>query len=165
MSESVRTNYEVSLASAERHWEVPYSRMEDTSPTPTQPAAVKSRTNGTQICGTILSIDAGASIAIVDFTCSMVYAHDVRNVLTYSGAAENTFGALNIGDPVYYDRSSTMPAGVKLSTSPLDKDGNANPLFGYIVAKDDTDSALFAKGGGTASTQTYVGVMQRGAGA
>ena len=163
MVEQINHDYEVSSEGAVRHWEIPYARLEDATPTVSNPAAVLSRTSGTQLTGTILTVDAGESIAVIDFTCSMVYRQDVRNVLTYAAAVEATWGAINIGDPIYYDRSATMPAGVYLSTSPLDNTGAANPLFGHVVATDDTDSALYPKGGATASTQEC-GVMQIGAG-
>jgi hypothetical protein len=163
MTETIRTDYEVSMETSILHWPIPYARMEDTTPTETFPASVLSRVKGTEMTGTILTLDAGDSKAVVDFTPAMVYKHDIRNVLTYSGAAEATFGAINVGDTVYYDRSSTMPAGVKLSTSPLDKDGVANPIFGRVVQIDDTDGALYPKGTTSASTQ-YAGVAQKGAG-
>lgn len=163
MTEAVQNDYQVSSEGAVRHWEVPYARMTDTTPTPSQPAELTSLLAGTQVCGTVLVIDAGESIAIVDFTCSMVYRQFVRNVLTYDGEAENTWGAINIGDIIYYDSSATMVAlGLKLSTSPLDNLGGANPRFGWAVGWDDADMASFPKGGNTASTQT-VAVMQIGA--
>lgn len=161
MTEAIHNDYEVSSEGAVRHWEIPYARLTDTTPTPTNAAEVTSVLPGTQLTGTILSVDASRSIAVIDFTNSMVYRHDVRNVLTYSAGAESTFGAINIGDPVYYDNSATMPAGVYLSTSPLDNTGAANTLFGFAVA-DDIASDTFPKGGATASTQR-VAVMQRGA--
>jgi hypothetical protein len=163
MTEQVNNNYEVSSEGAVRHWEIPYARLTDTTPTPTNPAEVTSLLPGTQLTGTILTIDAATSVAVIDFTTGMVYNHEVRNVLTYAGAVEATWGAINIGDIVYYDSSATMPAGTYLSTSPLDNVGGANPLFGYVVPMDDTDLALYPKGGITASTQNC-GVMQRGAG-
>ena len=161
---TVNSNYEVSSEGAVRHWEIPYARLEHTTPTPTDPAAVLSVLAGTQLTGTILTIDDDDDVAVIDFTCSMVYAHAVRNVLTYNQGAEATFGALNIGDPVYYDRSATMPANVYLSTSPLSSAAAANPLFGFIVPANDTDMALFPKGAAQASTQSDVAVMQIGAG-
>jgi len=164
MTEEIRHNYEVSSEGAVRHWEIPYARLEDATPTPSLPAAVTSVLPGTQLTGTILTIDADDSVAVIDFTCSMVYWQEVRNVLTYDAEAEDTFGAINIGDCIYYDGSATMPAGVKLSTSPLDNLGVANPLFGFAVPKNDADMALFAKGGATAAT-VEVAVMQVGAGA
>jgi hypothetical protein len=167
MTETVRNNYEASSEGAVRHWEIPYARLEDTTPTPSYPAAVLSRIVGNQTSGTILTVDAGNSIAIIDFTCSMVYWHTVRNVLTYSAAVEATWGALNIGDPVFYDRSATMPAGTYLSTSPNDNTGAANPQFGHIVPGPsntnwDTDAASYPTAA-TALTATCA-VMQSGAG-
>jgi len=162
MTETINQDYEVSSEGAVRHWEIPYARMTDTTPTVTQPAEVTCLLAGSELTGTVLAVDSDDSVAIVDFTCSMVYEHNVRNVLTYSGAAENTWGAINIGDLVYYDSSGTMPAGTKLSTSPLDSAGGANPIFGRAVAYDiATDT--FPKGGVTASTQVCA-VMQVGAG-
>lgn len=164
MTETIRNNYEVSSEGAVRHWEIPYARLEDATPTPSNPAAVLSRLAGTQLTGTILTVDARTSVAVLDVTASMVYRQPVRNVLTYAAGAEATWGNANIGDPVYYDRSATMPAGVYLSLSPLDAAGAANPLFGHVVPMDDTDMALYPKGAnGVASTQS-LGVMQCGAG-
>lgn len=163
MAEAINHDYEVSSEGAVRHWEIPYARLSDQTPTPSNPAQVTGLLVGHKLTGTILTVDAGRSVAVIDFTNSMVYQQSVRNVLTYNGGAENTFGAINIGDPIYYDASSTMPAGVYLSTSPLDKDGAANVLFGFAVPKD-LDSDTWPKGGATASTQV-VPVMQLGAGA
>lgn len=163
MVEAIHDDYECSSEGGVRHWEIPYGRLTDATPTPTNPAEVTSLLPGTQLTGTILTVDAANSVALIDFTPGMVYRQTVRNVRTYVGAAENTWGAINIGDPVYYDNSATMPAGTYLSTSPLDNLGVANTLFGEIVPMDDADMALFPKGGAVASTQTC-GVMQRGAG-
>lgn len=158
------TDYEVSTVGAERHWTVPYARLEDATPEVGHAALLLSAVEGTQVGGAVLSIDAALSMAVLDFTPGKIYNWQVRNVITYAGAAENTFRAINIGDPVYYDESATMPAGVELSTSPLDAAGNANAVFGYVVPKNDTDSALYPKGTTTASTQQCA-VMVRGAGA
>lgn len=164
MAEGMNLDYEVSSAGAERHWEIPYARLADQTPTPTNPAKVTGLLAGKELTGTILTVDAGRSTAIIDFTCSMVYRQSIRNVLTYTGGTtENTFGALNIGDPVYYDASSTMPAGVYLSTSPQKIDGAANSLFGHIVP-DGSPTDTFPKGDTNASTQRAA-VMQVGAAA
>jgi hypothetical protein len=164
MTEAIHNNYEVSSEGAVRHWEIPYARLTDTTPTPSNPAEVTSLLAATQLSGTILTIDAGDNIAVIDFTAGMVYRHTVRNVLTYNpGVAELTWGAINIGDPIYYDPSASMPVGTYLSTSPLDTSNGANTLFGFAVSMDDTDMALFPKGGAVGSTQT-IGVMQIGAG-
>lgn len=161
MTEAIHNNYEVSSEGAVRHWEIPYTRLTDATPTPTNPAEVTSLLPGTQLTGTILTVDG--TVAVIDFTNSMVYRQTVRNVLTYNAAVENTWGAIAIGNPVYYDNSATMPVGTYLSTSPLDNLGVANTLFGFAVAMDDVDMALYPKGGAVASTQT-IGVMQVGAG-
>jgi len=164
MTEDIRNDYEVSSEGAVRHWAIPYARLTDTTPTVSLPAEVTSLLPGTQLTGTILSVDAAASMAVIDFTCSMVYKHEVRNVLTYNaGVAELTWGAINVGDPVYYDHSVSMPAGVYLSTSPIGTDTVVNTLFGHVVPWSDADSASYAKGGITASTQECA-IMQKGAG-
>jgi hypothetical protein len=160
-------DYEVASEGAVRHWEIPYARLEDVTPTVREPAAVVSLLPGTQLTGTILTVDATAAIAVIDFTTGMVYRHSVRNVLTYNpGVAELTWGPINIGDPVYYDGSATMVAlGIQLSTSPLDLAGVANPLFGFVVpapldANWDTDSALFPLGAALVASTHRIAVMQ-----
>jgi len=163
MTEAIRNDYQVSSESAIVHQEIPYARLTDQTPTETMPCEVTSLTDGTQLTGTVLAVDATDSVAIVDFTCSMVYWQELRNVLTYSGEAESTFGAINIGDEVYYDHSGTMPVGVYLSTSPLGDLGQTNTRFGWVVPRNDTDMALFAKGDATVSTEECA-IMQLGAG-
>ena len=157
MTEAIRNDYEVSSEGAVRHWDIPYARLEDTTPTASLPAALLSVTDGTQLTGTILVVDAADEMAVIDFTHSMVYEHDVRNVLTYVEGAEATWGVINVGDPIYYDRSATMPANAKLSTSPLDSTGAANPLFGFRVPANDNDTA--ATSTATAATES-IAVMQ-----
>ena len=164
MPEAVNSGYEGSSEGAVRHWEIPYARLEDVTPTPSNPAAVLAvASDENQVCGTILSIDAGDSVAVIDFTCGMVYRQTVRNVTTYGGAAETVWAAMDIGYEVYYDNSATMPAGTYLSLAAADAATGANPKFGHIMPLTEADRALYPKGGITASTQT-VGVMQRGAG-
>jgi len=164
MTEAIHNDYEVSSEGAVRHWEIPYARLEDATPTPSNPAAVLSAVPGTQLTGTILTIDPGTATAILDVTSSMVYRQTVRNVLTYAANVEATWGTLAIGDPIYYDRSATMPVGTYLSKSPLDSAGTANALFGFVVPMSDADQALYPKGAaGVASTQVG-GIMQVGAG-
>lgn len=165
MTEEIRNEYEASSEGAVRHWEIPYARLTDVTPTASLACEVTSLTAGTQLTGTILTIDADDSVAVIDFTSSMVYNHEVRNVLTYDGAPiEATWGAINIGDEVYYDASATMLVlGLQLSTSPLTGGGGNNTRFGWIVSINDTDMALYPKGDATASTEDC-GVMQLGAG-
>jgi hypothetical protein len=142
---------------------VPYARLTDVTPTPGNPCELTSLLAGTQLCGTIMTVDAGDSIAIVNVAPCFIGNWEVRNVLTYAAAVEATWGAINVGDLVYYDNSATMPAGVYLSTSPLDNLGVANTLFGVIATITSEAAALYPLGGITASTQDCQ-VMQRGAG-
>lgn len=165
MTETVHTDYECSSEGAVRHWEIPYARLTHNTPTPTNAAEVLSLLPGTQLVGTILSIDAVNSVAIIDFTNSMVYTHDVRNVLTYNpGVAELTWGPINIGDPIYYDHSAGLPAGVFLSTSPIGTDAVANTLFGFAAPCGDTDMARFPLGAALVASTQRLSVMQLGAG-
>ena len=162
MTEEIRHNYQC--------WSrdpwcvlVPYARMTDATPTETLPAELTSLTAGTQLTGTIITVDATDSVACVDVRAGNIYYHEVRNVRTYANQVEASWGVINIGDAVYYDSSATMPAGVKLSTSPLDNTGGANPLFGFIVPCNDADRANYPTSPATAATEEC-GVCQRGAG-
>ena len=147
-------DYQASTEGCERILAVPYARLEDVTPEVGHPAAVTSLLLGTQVCGVVLSLDATNSWAIIDFTPRKLYWFPVRNVLTYNQGAEATFGAINIGDPVYYDGGATMVAlGLELSTSPLDASAAANPIFGFVIGADAIDTPLYPKGGATASTQ------------
>ena len=144
---------------------VPYARLTDVTPTESNPCEFTSLLVGTALCGTILTIDATDSVAIVNVAPGFIGNWEVRNVLTYNlNVAELSWGAINVGDLVYYDNSATMVAlGLYLSTSPLDLTGAANTLFGVIATITSEAAALYPKGGLTASTQDCQ-VMQRGAG-
>jgi sRNA-binding regulator protein Hfq len=160
-------DFEVSSEGAIRHWEIPYARLENATPIESEAAAVLSLLVGTQLTGTVLSLDATRAIATIDFTNSMVYRHMVRNVRTYGANIEATWGILAIGDPVFYDRSATMPAGVHLSTSPFDNLGVApadvNALFGHIVPGSIEDMVNWPTVPVVAST-VECSIMQIGAG-
>ena len=163
MTEAVRHNYE---CFSREPWCVmaPYTRLTDQSPTPSLPAEFTSLTAGTQLTGTIISIDASDSVAEVDIRAGNVYYHEVRNVRTYNvGVAELTWGVINVGDAVYYDNSVGMPAGIYLSTSPLDLTGAANTLFGHVVPCNDADRANYPTATATASNEEC-GVAQIGVG-
>ena len=135
------------------------------SPTATQPFAIATVLAAGHITGTIITFEDATDLHFVgDVGPGQVYKHNVRNVKTYSGGdTEATFDEIAEGDQIYYDLDTggTMPADVRLSTSPLAADGVANPRFGWAVLFDDSDT--FPKGGATASTQE-VAVMQSGAG-
>lgn len=119
---------------------VPYARLEFATPVVGQhkPAAVigVAADDGVQQTGTIINLDAVQSLATINVARAAAYFHQVRNVLTYSVGAETTFASLDVGIPVYYDGSSTMPAGIFLSLAALDEDDDPNPLFGYIALAD-----------------------------
>ena len=133
MTEVVHPDYEVKSEFALCHWEIPIARLHDITPTATNPACVTGVLAGAELSGTVLSVSVAsgliAAMAEIDFTPGMVYLHDVRNVLTYAAGpagAEATWGPINIGDPVYYDPSTTMVAlGIYLSTSPSDNGAGA----------------------------------------
>lgn len=162
--------YEVSSESGrERHLAVPYARLTDTTPTLGDPAQVTGLTAGRMITGTVVNAGTtvalgGTAEAILNVANGAVYFHYVRNVLTYTSGpvAEATWGAINVGDPVYYDAEQDALNAVKLSTAPLQSDGaTANTLFGWVVLNQDEDADSFPKGGITASTQECA-VMQAG---
>lgn len=183
MTEVVHSDYEVKSEQAVCHWTFPVARLHDITPTPTNPACVTGVLPGAELNGTILTINAAlpanATFALIDVTPGMVYLHDVRNVLTYAAGpagAEATWGPINIGDPVWYDPSTTMVAlQIYLSTAPADNGAapgaNANSVFGWVVPAPsttgfDTDAATFPHGAGadaTASTHRLA-VMQKGSG-
>jgi hypothetical protein len=154
--------------------QVPYARL-TAAPVPSNPCEITratavgagdEATTAPGLCGTLLSTDASDSIAVVNVAPCFVGYWQVRNVLTYNpGVGELTFGAINIGDRVYYDSSASMPAGVFLSTSPLNTDNLPNTLFGHVVlVGGDAEIAAYPKGNATVSTQ-LCHVIQRGAGA
>lgn len=163
MTEIIHSDYQVSSEGAVRHWEYPFSRLSDITPTPSNPAMILGALIGSELTGTILTIYPAESIAVIDVTCSMVYWHPVRNVTDYDNFIEFAWGAINIADPIYYDDSATMPAGVYLSLSPINNIGIANPIFGYAAARDDADMALFPKGVAGIAETIDIAVMQRGA--
>jgi hypothetical protein len=142
---------------------VPYAELTDATPTLGNPCEIASLLAGTAVCGAITSLDANDSIAIVNVASSAIFNWQVRNVRTYAAAVEATWGAIGYGDLIYYDNSATMPAGVYLSTSPLDNLGVANTLLGAIATITSEAAALYPLGGATASTQNCQ-VMIRGAG-
>jgi hypothetical protein len=167
---AIHNDYERSSEGAVRHWEFPYARLENVTPLPSEPFAVLSLLPGTQLTGVVLTIDAVNTIIVGDVTCSMVTLQNIRNVLTYAGNVEATWGPINIGDPIYYDRSATMPADCFLSTSPADNVAGANALFGFAVpgplaANWDTDIASFPYGAALVASTQRLCVMQVGAGA
>ena len=153
-------DYEVSSESGrERHVRIPYASLEDTTPTLHDPAQVDG-TAGVELNGTVITLDATDSVTILNVAQGATYWHNVRNVLTYSGAVENTFAAIAIGMRVYYDTSATMPAGCYLSLSPLDATGADNSPFGWIVLNQDEDADSYAKGSSGSGSTHVCAVLQ-----
>jgi hypothetical protein len=145
-----------------RRWEFAYARQEDATPTIWDPASIINDAaapgTGVQLTGTVVSLDAVRSFAIVDVTPGAVFKHNVRTVTTYAGAVETVWAAILEGSPVYYDRSATMPAGCKLSLSPLDNNGVVNPLFGFVVL-DPSEATFLARVAGAAGNTFGCAVM------
>lgn len=161
MVRSTTYNYEQSSeAGRERMVAIPYARLVDTTPTLHDPAAVTCAVAGQELTGTVITLDAVNSVAILNTADGATFLHNVRNVATYNGGNENTFQALNIGDKVYYDPSATMPAYTKLSTSPLNASGTANPVFGTIVMLQDETASSFPKGSSQAGSTQECAVRQ-----
>ena len=144
----------------ERHIIIPYARLTDATPTLHDPAEVICALPGSSITGTVITLDAIDSVAVINVADGAVYRHNVRNVATYNAQAEATWQALNIGDMVYYDNSATMPAGVYLSVSPLDNLGVANTPFGHIIALQDQTAADFPVGDTQAGISDAFAIVQ-----
>jgi len=79
--------------------------------------------------------------AVVNVCDGAVYSLSVRNVRTYESGAEATYGAIAVGDKIYFDASATMPSGVKLSTSPLSATDTTNVVFGIALSVEATATA------------------------
>ena len=158
---TISASYEQSSESGrERMLPVPYARLHDATPAVGDPACILGLIPGTEKCGTVISIHAGRALANLNVARGAIYRHNVRNVLTYNAGNEATWGPINIGDPVFYDPSATMPAGVYLSTSPLDNTGAANSLFGHVVMQQDETAADFPRGTALAGFSDCFAVLQ-----
>lgn len=156
----------ISIKTRSRHWEVTLARLEDTAPTLYDPVCLVNDAaapgSGPQITGTYIS-DFDTTTAVVDVEPGMVYHHNVRTALTYSIAgAEESWAALEEGSPVYYDRSSTMPALCFLSLSPKDENGADNAFFGVVVRGPEEVAADFPKAAGASGNTHGAAVMQLG---
>lgn len=90
------------------------------------------------LTGVVISYNADADIVQVNVADKVCVKNWVANVLTYSGGSPYTFDtSMAIGDPVYVDDSSGLGLGTTLSRSPLNDDGNPNPLAGYLFYCQD----------------------------
>lgn len=90
------------------------------------------------LVGVVLTYSSDAGIVEMNLAPGFVGKAYVANVLTYNAGSPNTFDqSLAIGEPVYIDDSDSLPEGVTLSRSPLNDDGNGNPLAGYLFYDQD----------------------------
>ena len=163
MTRTTTYNYEVSSESGrERHQPIPYARLTDQTPTLHDPAQVTGLVPGSTMTGTVITLDATNSEAIINIADGAVYLHNVRNVLTYAGGpAEATWGPINVGDPVYYDAEQDTLNGIKLSTAPAASTNAANTLFGHVtMLQDETNTADFPKGTAIAGSTQECAVTQ-----
>ena len=149
----------------ERMVTIPWSRLLDTTPTKGQAACVNGRHATLRICGTVINAkDATDPYAVLNIAEGRRERHSVRGVLTYTGGgAENAWGLLNIGDPVYYDAAQDALNGVKLSTARLQADAaTVNPFFGWVTMTQDEDEDDFTKGSATAGVTSDVALICAG---
>jgi hypothetical protein len=112
------------------------------------------------LTGTIVALDGEDGIAVINVAKGAIYAHNVRNVLTYSGGSEATFGQITIGARVYYDPSSTMPSGCYLSLAPINATGENNTPFGWVVMLQDETANDFPKGSSSSGSTHLCAVLQ-----
>jgi hypothetical protein len=144
----------------ERHVEVPYDSL-TSDPVLHAPARVVCNNLATgALTGTIVTLDDADEIAVINVAKGAIYAHNVRNVLTYSGGSEATFGQITIGARVYYDPSSTMPAGCYLSLAASNAAGGSNTPFGWVVMLQDETANDFPKGSSSSGSTHLCAVLQ-----
>jgi len=160
-----RTYEQSSEAGRERMLPVPYARLVDITPTLHDPVAVTSAVPGTQITGVSVALDVSRATAVVNVAKGMITRQNVRNCTGYAGGgggAENAWRIIQIGDPVFYDASTTMVAlGVQLSLAAADNTlvPLANPLYGFVVMLQTETAASFPKGAGGAGSTNLCAVM------
>jgi len=149
-----------SEAGRERMVRIPYARLLDATPTLHDPAAVTDAIITDSLTGTVISLDAVDSIAVLNVAYGAVFCHNVRNVTGYNAQQENAWRVIAIGDTVYYDPSATMPADTKLSLAPNSGVPAANTKFGTVVLMQDETAASFTKGAGNAGSTHVCAILQ-----
>lgn len=114
------------------------------------------------LTGVVLSFQAGLTTATglvnINIADGTIVRQYVNNVLTYSGAAANSWEqAPIVGQPVYVDDSNDLSEGVTLSMSPMNDADVWNPLAGYLWYCQDemADAAV----GGARSVSTFDGTL------
>ncbi len=90
--------------------------------------------------------------APVEIATDKLVKHYVSNARTYAAGVEATWGAIDVGDKVYYDLSAlkddpSQATGVKirLTTSPKDKAGANNVQYGVAAEAMTTETATVAE--------------------
>jgi hypothetical protein len=112
------------------------------------------------LTGTIVALDGEDGIAVINVAKGAIYAHNVRNVLTYENYAEATFGQITVGARVYYDPSATMPSGCHLSLAPINATGENNTPFGWVVMMPGETVNDFPKGSSSSGSTHLCAVLQ-----
>ena len=168
MTVPVRATYayeQSSEAGRERHILMPQTRQKDVSPTIADPLCVTSRIVGMEICGTVITVQAGRDTTVNNFAEGAIYIHYVLNVTVWDAndtLAGATFAAINIGDPVFYDEQADALGDGKLSTAQYMANGTTpKPRFGTIVMLQDECADDFAKGDATQSFELCA-ILQAG---
>ena len=162
---TITNSFELSSESSRlRMVKIPWSRLTDATPTKGDPSQVTGLIAGAKMCGTVYNpgVTTTNEYAILNVAEGRMERQNVRNVLTYSAGpvAEATWGAMNIGDPVFYDAEQDALNGIKLSTAPLQSDGTTpNARFGTIIMLQDEDKDDFAKGDDQAGISIECGVI------
>jgi len=119
-----------------------------------------------ETCGTVITVNATTSEAMINFAEGAIYRHYVynRSVLeaddTIIGA---TFAPINIGDPVFYDEQADALGHGKLSIAQFRPDGTTpKPRFGTVVMLQDEDADDFPKGEEGVASYNLCAILQAG---
>lgn len=104
--------------------------------------------------GITVSHNATANLLQMNVAPGFIASAYVANVLTYDQGSAATFAtSIAVGDPVFIDDSEDLDPGITLSLSPMNDDGDDNPLVGYIWY--DQDDYLDESVGGARASANY----------
>jgi hypothetical protein len=78
-----------------------------------------------------------AYLVTLNMADKFIVKNYVANIDSYPKGSPNYVTHYDVLQPVYIDDSETLSAGVTLSLSPMNIDGAANPLAGYIFYCQD----------------------------
>jgi hypothetical protein len=106
------------------------------------------------LTGVVISYNSANDRAQVNLGEKVCVKNYVSNVTSWTGTVPASYDTtVDIGRPVYVDDSNHLPAGVTLSMSPTNYNGDGNPLAGYIFyCQDDYDDSGV---GGAGANVTY----------